>query len=429
MNLYDANGNVIEIQQSQEETVSVEPQSGDIPRLYIAGDTPGACGVTGDTSTKNVEFYYKSKTDSFHAYGTIKIQGSSSTAYPKKNYTIKLFSDEARKTKLRKDFMGWGKQNKFCLKANWIDITHARNVVTARLWGDMVKSRSDFDTLPTELKTAPNYGAIDGFPIIVFINGLYWGRYTLNIPKDAWTFNMDDTLDTHCAICGEDYKKTCFQESPVLLDGTDWTDEIHDTCPTAIVTRWNEVHDFVINSTDTEFVANFENYMSLASVIDYYLFMYVNCGIDSLGRNMVFLTYNGTYWISSAYDLDSTWGLGWSGGLTNNPELAMQSGYQSVINYSEGNKLFVRLENLCADEIKVRYSDLRSSVLSEVHIINRFEEFMESMSKDLVAEDYATTTGEGVFTEMPSQDTNNIQQLRDFIVKRLAYVDSQIELL
>lgn len=417
MSYKDINGNIIKFNQNQ------EPSIGDIPRVYLTGNVLN----TATGTTENITVMYASKTATFKCYGTIKVQGSSSRAYNKKNYTIKLYKDEACTTKFKYDFMGWGKQNKFCLKANWIDITHARNVVTARLWGDMVASRSDFDTLPEELRTAPNYGAINGFPIIVFINGLYWGRYTWNIPKDAWTFNMDDSLDTHCAIYGEDYKKTCFQESPVLLDGSDWSDEIHDTCPASIVTSWNNVHDFVINSTDTEFVANFENYMSLPSVIDYYLFMYVNCGIDSLGRNMVFLTYDGTYWISSAYDLDSTWGLGWSGGLTNNPELAMQSGYQSVINYSEGNKLFVRLESLCADEIKARYSELRSGVLSEAHIINRFEEFMGSMSKDLIAEDYAKTTGEGAFTEIPSQDTNNIQQLRDFIVKRLAYVDAQIK--
>lgn len=419
MSYKDINGNVIKFKQNQ------EPLVGDKPRVYFMGNVLN----TATGTTEIVKVLYVSKTLTFVCWAKIKVQGSSSKAYPKKNYTITLYEDEACTIKFRVDFMGWGKQNKFCLKANWIDITHARNVVTARLWGDMVASRSDFDTLPEELRTAPNYGAINGFPIIVYINGIYWGRYTWNIPKDAWTFNMDDSLDTHCAICGEDYKKTCFQESPVLLDGSDWSDEIHDTCPESIVTSWNNVHDFVINSTDEEFVANFENYMNKLSVIDYYILAYVDCGIDSLGRNMIFLTYDGNYWINSAYDLDSTWGLGWSGGLTNNPELPMQSGYQSVINYSEGNKLFVRLEGLCADAIKTRYAELRNGVLSEAHIINRFEEFMESMSKDLVAEDYAETTGEGAFTEIPSKDTNNIQQLRDFIVKRLVYVDAQIEAL
>ena len=79
------------------------------------------------------------------------------------------------------------------MKANWIDITHSRNVVSARLWGDVVKSRTDYDTLPELLRISPNQGAIDGFPIKFYGNNVYWGRYTMNIPKDAWMTNMDKT--------------------------------------------------------------------------------------------------------------------------------------------------------------------------------------------------------------------------------------------
>jgi hypothetical protein len=52
-------------------------------------------------------------------------------SYPKKNFTIKLFEDADRSIKKKISFKNWGKQNKFCLKANWIDITHLRNVVSA----------------------------------------------------------------------------------------------------------------------------------------------------------------------------------------------------------------------------------------------------------------------------------------------------------
>jgi hypothetical protein len=93
--------------------------------------------------------------------------------YPKKNFTIKLFEDEARSQKKKVGFKNWGEQNKFCLKANWIDISHARNVVSARLWGDVVKSRSNYNELPELLTTSPNQGAIDGFPIKVYANGIY----------------------------------------------------------------------------------------------------------------------------------------------------------------------------------------------------------------------------------------------------------------
>mgnify|MGYP003288399724 CR=1 FL=1 len=79
----------------------------------------------------SAEMTYISKTLSFHAYIEIKCQGNSSMSYPKKNFTIKLFEDADRTIKQKIAFKNWGKQNKFCLKANWIDISHLRNIVSA----------------------------------------------------------------------------------------------------------------------------------------------------------------------------------------------------------------------------------------------------------------------------------------------------------
>lgn len=205
---------------------NIEPQLMDMPRIYFSeGTLP-----TSKTATM-MKFDYYSKTASYHGYVDIKCQGNSSMAYPKKNFTIKPYKDKAKTSKLKIDFKGWGKQSKFVLKANWIDISHLRNVVSARLWGDIVKTRADYTTaLPELLRTSPNQGAIDGFPVLVYSNGVYQGRYTLNIPKDKWMSNMDDTLDTHCILCGENYVSGCFRALP-QINGTDWTDELHDVVP------------------------------------------------------------------------------------------------------------------------------------------------------------------------------------------------------
>jgi hypothetical protein len=103
----------------------VEPATDDIPKVFIDGIIP---------TTKNAvlaELTYISKTLTFHSYIEIKCQGNSSMSYPKKNFTIKLFEDADRSVKQKIAFKNWGKQNKFCLKANWIDISHLRNIVSA----------------------------------------------------------------------------------------------------------------------------------------------------------------------------------------------------------------------------------------------------------------------------------------------------------
>ncbi|WP_455937904.1 CotH kinase family protein [Gemella morbillorum] len=390
-----------------------EPYNDDIPRIFLSdGILP-----TSKTST-TMKFEYISKNKRYSGYVDIKCQGTSSMNYPKKNFTIKTFNDKDLVDKLKINFMNWGNQNKFCLKANYIDISHARNVVSARLWGDIVKSRENYLELPELLRTSPNSGAIDGFFVKIYANGVYQGRYTMNIPKDKWMSNMDDSLDQHCILCGENYKSGLFRAAAVI-DGTDWSDELHEIVPTSIVDRWNQVINFVMTSSDSDFKANIEQYFDLTSLIDYYIFAYVSCGLDSMGKNQIYMTYDGQKWFASMYDMDSTWGLYWNGQSFVSTSYRMQDDYESGANGNQKNLLYLRLEGLFIDEIKERYAVLRNGALTETNIINRFEEFM-ICSNDLIKEDYE------IFNGIPSQDTNNIKQIRQYVVDRCIYVDEQI---
>ena len=390
----------------------------DIPKVFIDGIIP----TTKDDM--QAELTYIGKTLTFHSYITIKCQGTSSMKYPKKNFTIKLFSDSARSEKLKIDFKGWGKQNKFCLKANWIDLSHARNVVSARIWGDIVKSRNDYDELPELLRTSPNHGAIDGFPIKVYANGVYQGRYTWNIPKDAWMANMDDELDTHCILCGENYDGGCFRALPVV-DESDWSDEIHDACPNNIKTRWAEVVSFVMNSSDEEFKTNLGNYFNIPSLLDYHIFGLAMCGLDSYGKNQIYMTYDGDKWIASMYDLDSTWGLYWNGETLVASDYAREK-FEDRVNERQGNLLYERLEKNFYEELQARWLELKQGPLSLTNIINRFERFTDIFPQELIKEDYASTTAGGNYSGIPSVAKNNIQQIRNFAVGRRTWTDEYL---
>lgn len=391
-----------------------EPYDDDIPRIFLSE------GILPTTKTSiTMKFEYISKNKRYSGYVDIKCQGTSSMAYPKKNFTIKIYKDKALTTKMKIDFMNWGKQSKFVLKANWIDLTHARNIVSARLWGDMVKTRENYLELPELLRTSPNSGAIDGFFVKVYANGVYQGRYTMNIPKDKWMTNMDDSLNEHCILCGENYQSGLFRAT-AQINGTDWSDELHDIAPTSIVNRWNQVINFVMSSSDSDFKTNIGQYFDLTSLIDYYIFAYVSCGLDSMGKNQIYMTYDGQKWFASMYDMDSTWGLYWNGQNFVSASYRMQDDYESGKDGNGGNLLYLRLERTFINEIKERYAVLRNGALSETNIINRFEEFMICNS-DLIKEDYE------IFSGIPSQNTNNIKQIRQYVVDRCKYVDRQLE--
>lgn len=406
---------------------NVEPQLMDMPRIYFSEGT-----LPTNKTAIMMKFDYYSKTHEYHGWAEIKCQGNSSMSYPKKNFTIKLYKDKGKTEKLKIDFKGWGKQNKFVLKANWIDLTHARNVVSARIWGDIVKSRSGYANLPELLRTSPNQGAIDGFPVTVYGNGYYQGRYTLNIPKDRWMSNMDDTLDTHCILCGENYVSGCFRALPAI-NGSDWTDELHDVVPATIKTSWTNAIKFVMNSTDAEFKANLGNYFDVNSLIDYLLYGIVSTGLDAFGKNQIYMTYDGTKWIASMYDMDSTWGLWWDGSKFVATDYAREE-FQDLKDegngvVKQGNLLYLRLQNLFINEIKSRYAELRQNIFTYPYLVNKFEEFTQICPQDVVKEDYASTTVNGAYTGIPSKTTNNIQQLRNNINARLTYVDNYINAL
>lgn len=392
---------------------SIEPMEDDIPKVFFDEAIP----QTKDNVV--TKFRYISKTKDFEGYAEFKAQGNSSMSYPKKNMTVKMYKDEALTEKLKINFKGWGEQGKHVYKANWIDLTHARNIVSARIWADIIKSRSNYLELPELLRTSPNHCAIDGFPVKVYSQGIYQGRYTLNIPKDAWMANMDDLLDTHCILCSEGYNSGCFRSASM----SEWTDEVHNSIPSVISNRWLEIINFVMNSTDEEFKNNLNNYLDVQSLIDYHLYGLASCGLDAYGKNQLYLTYDGQKWFASMYDMDSTWGLYYNGSKFVATDYG-RTEYEDFVNERQGNLLYIRLEENFYEELQNRWVELKNGALSIENIINRFERFTDITTNELVKEDYASTTGNGAFVNIPSKTTNNIQQIRAFALARREWTDA-----
>lgn len=391
-------------------------KDGEIPSVYLEGTLPI------DKTETVMRYTFESETQIFEGYCKIKCQGSTSLGYPKKNFTIKTFTDSECTQKAKFRFRNWKAKNKFCYKANWIDFTHARNIVCARLWGEMLESRSNYKSLPTELKTAPNHGAIDGFFVKMYVNGVYYGRYTLNIPKDAWMANLDETNANHAMVMSENCFDSGIFRSTVLLDGSDWTDELHDTVPENIKTRWNEVIRFINEASDEEFYNNIDNYIDIRSVIDYDVFCVVLCGIDSFGKNQMLLTYDGQKWYMSVYDLDSMLGLQWNGS-----ELLPANYPRGAFTDLNRNLLMNRVEKLFGKEIAARYREVSQRELSVEHICSSFEEFMADCPQELVEADRVFTSVSGEKIEAPLADTNTLAFIQQLVAERKAYNDQYFE--
>ena len=404
--------------------VSVEPEGDDIPKVYFTGTLPSS---KAEDDVK-LTMHYISKTADFIYPVTLKVQGSSSANYAKKNFTLKLYKDATYESKKKLAFKNWPEMNKFVLKAHWIDHSHVRNVGTAKLGGKVVASRSDYNSLPEELRNSPNNGATDGFTVKVFANGVYQGLYEWIVPKDK-LFGQDSNIVTHSILNSElNNQPTCaFATTSPTISGN-WSEELQDTMSTAISTSFANLIKFVAGSTDEEFVENAENYFDVQSVIDFDIFARVFCIVDNLCRNQIFFTYDGVKWYEGVWDLDAILGLPPTtrGFFAYNTEF--QTGYIAYKDYGVTNLLYQRVETLFMGRFKARYAELRSSVLSIENILDVYERLADVITTydGLLAEDYASTTGGGAFTGIPYKTENTIQQIRNFVAQRIPYMDEVI---
>jgi hypothetical protein len=372
------------------------------------------------------ELEYVSKTTRFHAYTLIKLQGSSTLALPKKNLALYMYSDEYRSNVLNKNFKGWGYHNNFVLKADYNDITHARNVVCARLWGQIMKNRDDFDSLPEGLRNSPNCGAIDGFPVKVYVDGAYKGLYNWTIGKCDWMFGMDKNNPNHVVLSAENndngdetlrYNPCNFNQAWSGEDGKYWSIEIGKASE-ELTNSFNAIVDDVISATQ------YDNYtasqrlgtkIDVQSVFDYDIFQRVILGVDGLARNMNLATYDMVKWYPCAYDLDSTFDMYFDGTMLGGAEDTTTELFDNQ--YSD---LFhaIWVHYHYQKDYREYYLALRKTVLSYENIINEFEKYLVIADEDLRIKDTVP------YPEIPLATTNTLDYIRSFTKDRLAALDN-----
>ena len=370
-----------------------------LPVLNFTGD------ITGENKDDTVTLGY--------TYGdmtgtcTRKWQGSSSLSFDKKNYTVKF--DNAFEV-----VEGWGAQKKYCLKANWIDASHARNVVSAKLWGQVVASRTPANEA---LAACPNYGAVDGFPIIVTLNGEFVGLYTWNIPKDGWMMNMGSGAN-EAILCADQHVAATRFKAEAVCDGSDFeleyvTDENNAAW---VATSVNRMINACINSNGSDLDTTIAQYLDLDSAIDYMIFVALLDGHDMSDKNYLLSTYDGTKWFFGGYDMDSTYGLWFTGGYYR-PATDWLRNFQWWSNHHRAMNL---LYNNKRAKIKERYLALRKGALSDDNVITTFANFIGLIPANVYRAE------QDKWPEIPNSSTNNLHQIADWYCRRAAYIDKEV---
>ena len=369
-----------------------------LPILYLNGNTTG---ISKDTKVKLNYIYNERK-----GTCTLKWQGSSSIRYPKKNYTITFDSPFEAKN-------GWGSQKKYCLKANYIDFSHARNIVSAKLWGQMVKSR---DTKNEKLYNLPNGGAIDGFPIMLVINDIYQGLYSFNIPKDKWMFGMGSG-EKECIVCAEEHSNaTLFAETITQLGPQFELEYAKDENNTQwVIDSLNTLITTILNNDNANYKEEVGKYMDLDSAIDYYIFACLISHTDGRAKNFLLHTFDGVKWAFTAYDMDTVFGNHFDGTAYYKADVSPTFTYYVV------SKIMNLIYKYDKERLKARYKKIRQTVFSEDNVSYMFYNYLVNIPKALFDEEVK------LWSTLPGTETNNISQILYNFRLRCELLDNEIK--
>ena len=169
----------------------------------------------------------------------VQWQGTSTLAYSVKNFKIRLFDENDPKLKTkeyRKIKDTWLPETVFTLKADYMESSKQNNTGMCRFYGDGYFN----DLNPSQAMHPLIRNNIDGFPMLLYINGRLEGVYNFNLDKGAVTLGFeqwlrtDDESDPNSrVIVAADYpeynKKEHIKINKLLLsdDATDSLDKLY----------------------------------------------------------------------------------------------------------------------------------------------------------------------------------------------------------
>lgn len=459
--LVDKNGNIISAgQPSDTSSVVIASKTASIPDLGLPSDIPvvkitsallspnatnntispltydsttwEAGAAVGSTSTEDVRLDFISNTINFTDYIKINYQGATSLGDAKKGFGI----DTADKHKFGK----WRPYDSFHLKAFYEDFIKCRDLTCNTLMEQVYRTRvseerrpfmtyNDFGTSVSGFFSSDAYCHVDGFPIELYINDVYWGVYIWRTKKhrDNYMFNKSNT--NHIFLDAQDFFTNGFQWSGVEIrnpksdsGNTEFEEgvEPNDGEVKTAVTAWKNFMWGITSNTSKD---DIEAHMNMADFIDVYLVLLVTNTWDSWARNTLYGSWDGQHFSPMVYDMNNSFN-GFGGKNT-----GIYTAYYPPTSNTYNQKArsmtwFPILESKYSSEIKVRYRELKNAgVFTAENIIGIFEYYSNWVGQDAYAREAKR------WPNCPSligtnRDIDSIANISNWIRQRIAFIDS-----
>ena len=299
---------------------------------------------------------------------SVNWQGTSTLAYAVKNYKIRLRDELGGKYKYA-PLENWKPDSTFTLKADYMESSHMNNTGTAKFVNGMYN-----EPLPPQVDDPDIRSAIDGFPMLLYINDQLAGTYMFNIDKGSdanFGFDKKNPLclsyecsansDESAGAFNDDSMASICADFEVRFPESRENDTEHPELQRLI--------SWVKNATDEQFRNEIHQYLNLHYTIAYFVQVFTFAMVDNLGKNMMLNTWDGQIWYPTFYDMDTMLGLTNTGNLVIPAHAEIKEGY---FNTSQ-SQLWTKLQRNFKAEIQERYREMRESAYTYENIMRIYE--------------------------------------------------------
>lgn len=372
----------------------------------------------------------------FQSKALVEYQGNSSMNYIKKNLSVDLLDEESESVDLR--IGKWIPMDSYHLKANWVDSTHAKNIICARVMEQIYLSRgerpwdayNDFEDndLLGRIDTGA-LGHIDGFPIEVYVNGTYIGLYTFNLKKHRSNYNMKKNNTNHIQMemTGNSHIDSLPVQwnrweirNPKSDSGNEEFEEGGEPAVGEVRTAFERLATFAngaVTAQPTYSKDDFKDYLNIPFWLDFILFSDFTDNRDGITKNTQLCTWDGIHWSPLVYDMDLMFGVGADG------KDCYGSAFTNLF-WSYNQRLMQQFSNLFKEELRERYIELRSTGIFSVGNINYLiSEFMSNIGEKGYEREHE------IWTTIPSNGGSTAKfyeskkRIIDFVSKKLIHMD------
>ena len=402
----------------------------DIDKLRAMGKS--VMRIVGDVNlvnqTNNKKFEVPVDIYFYSAYGKeydfiiyqcgLRIQGTSSTTYPRKNYRIyfsrstkygtKLYVNGVEVADFKYSFKPGARPiDIFCLKADFSDSSSTHNTGAVRIVNDIWK-RCGWLT-PPQMAYKGNYDVrigVDGFPIDLFYdnNGtgenVYLGKYNFNNEKSGsgiiYGFEGIEGFNDETALKGGRNKCICLEflnNSETLCpfgtsnmdtfdDALEFRFKADDTWATAheddkaaVKRLWEWIYS--CKGNPTKFLNEYAEYFGNDSPFAWYLITDYFMAVDNRAKNMMLVTWDGKIWYFIPYDMDTVFGERNDSVLKYDYTITWETMDESIGSYAFAghDSVLWELVRGCPDKLREVADKLRSTMSLE-YVLKVFNEEM-----------------------------------------------------